>query len=105
MENALLNALDYNGLTPVVRSWAELNPEEHVLSADYTYRQIACPDNYGATDEDYKDKETKSQLQLVWMMAVLMFGDYGTSPRYGWIEDVDAFRGWVLRITKDENYE
>lgn len=23
---------------------------------------------------------------IVWALMVLMFGDYGTSPRYGWIE-------------------
>ena len=24
---------------------------------------------------------------VIWQMLVLMFGDYGTSPRYGWIDD------------------
>lgn len=26
------------------------------------------------------------QLQVLWMFLVEWFGDYGTSPRYGWIE-------------------
>ena len=24
---------------------------------------------------------------VIWQLLVLMFGDYGTSPRYGWIDD------------------
>jgi hypothetical protein len=34
------------------------------------------------------------------MIAVELFGDCGTSPRYGWIVDVDGFKKWVLDITK-----
>lgn len=27
------------------------------------------------------------QLEMIWMFLVLLFGDYGTSPRTGWIEE------------------
>lgn len=34
-------------------------------------------------EEDiFKDE----QFEIFWMMLVLQFGDYGTSPRYGWLE-------------------
>ena len=29
-----------------------------------------------------------SAERLLWSMLVLMFGDYGTSPRTGWINDI-----------------
>ena len=34
------------------------------------------------------------------MIAVEMFGSCGTSPRYGWIEDIDGFRQFCLDITE-----
>ena len=34
-------------------------------------------------EEDiFKDE----QFEIFWMMLVLLFGDYGTSPRSGWLE-------------------
>lgn len=27
------------------------------------------------------------QLEIVWMFLVLLFGEYGTSPRSGWIDE------------------
>jgi len=41
-------------------------------------------------------------LQLLWMMCVLMYGDYGTSPRYGWINRWDECRQFLLDITETE---
>ena len=43
---------------------------------------------------------TYYQFQFFWMMCVLLFGDYGTSPRYGWIEDLDGFNWFIDQITK-----
>ena len=31
-----------------------------------------------------------SPEQILWMWLVLEFGDYGTSPRNGWIDDIDS---------------
>ena len=103
----ILDAIDsvtlYNGLYPVVLGWLKLE------SDDYS---IKCPDNYGlapirmengiytyAPSEWYMDK---AQLQVLWMIAVVLFGDYGTSPRFGWIlkENEEAFHKWILDITK-----
>lgn len=33
-------------------------------------------------EENFND----SQFEIFWMMLVLQFGDYGTSPRSGWLE-------------------
>lgn len=79
----------YNGLAPVVFSWIELKDDGY---------SIGCPNNYGAP-EGWSESDV-GQLQLFWMCAVEMFGDYGTSPRFGWITDVAGFRKWILDITK-----
>ena len=34
------------------------------------------------------------------MIAVLLFGDYGTSPRSGWITDINGFKSFIDEITK-----
>lgn len=96
---AICDALDYNGLTSVVKSWANIEPVVCVCGNGDFYQQIACPDYYGQTEEE-RTPDDYYQLQFVWMIGVLMFGDYGTSPRHGWIEDVDGFRAWIKRITE-----
>lgn len=80
----------YNGLADVVLSWADLQPKNGTL--------LSPPKEYGA--DPWSPEEDKSQLQVIWMIAVELFGDCGTSPRFGWIEDLDGFRKWVLEITK-----
>jgi len=88
----------YNGLAPVVFSWIELKDNGY---------SIGCPKNYGAPG-DWSESDI-SQLQVFWMFAVEMFGECGTSPRFGWITDVAGFRKWILDITQiwrsSEEYE
>lgn len=38
-------------------------------------------------------------LEVVWMSCVCQFGSYGTSPRGGWIEDLEGCRKYLLAIT------
>lgn len=79
----------YNGLAPVIFSWIRLEKGEY---------SIGCPNKYGAPDG--WSESGISQLQVFWMCAVEMFGECGTSPRFGWITDVAGFRKWILDITK-----
>ena len=98
---ALSSAANYNGLSEVIFSWRDL-PSETVLNCcGYQARlpnTILRPDNYNAP-EDWSNTAV-GQLQIYWETAVILFGDYGTSPRRGWIEKVDEFKEWVLEITK-----
>lgn len=88
MNEALNNVTWYNGLAHSVLKWLDLTPS-------YDSTVITPPSRYMA--DDIMDKY---QLQVIWMIAVSLFGDWGTSPRFGWIEDVDGFRQWVLDITE-----
>ena len=36
---------------------------------------------------DYGDD---NMMQMLWMILVQQFGDYGSSPRYGWVDDTDG---------------
>lgn len=96
MDEGYIYALDnvtwYNGLAEYVYKWHDI-PEEDGGG-------IVCPDNYcGLTPG--ADPPTYYQLQIIWIIAVGLFGDWGTSPRHGWIngDRVDEFRQWVLDIT------
>lgn len=87
---AALDAITwYNELASIVLTWAALPTDK--------YGYIQPPDNYGL--ETYTPDD-HFQLQIIWMLAVGLFGDFGTSPRYGWIVDTAGFRHWCRKITE-----
>ena len=97
MEEKLIDALDsvvwYNGLGDILVKWKDNdyfdNYEDYSLSWNM--------ETYDSYDED-----TKAQLQVIWMMCVCMFGEYGTSPRWGWVlvENKEAFHKFIDDITE-----
>ena len=86
----ILDALDgvtwYNGLAEEVIRWKDLPilPNGDILAPDIVGER----------------SDTGHQLQVIWMIAVFLFGDYGTSPRFGWISDVEGFQRFCQDITK-----
>ena len=80
--------IGYNCLYEIINTWAEL-PEQNGI--------ITMPKHYN--EPEPIDKENQAQLEIFWMMAFILFGDYGTSPRSGWIEHIDKFRKWVHDLT------
>jgi len=89
-----IDALDsvtwYNGLAEHVHHW------KGMITIPFTSRGFQI----------FNDEETANQIEVIWMMAVELFGDYGTSPRTGWIEDIEGFHTWIDRITqtwRDDN--
>lgn len=42
------------------------------------------------------------QEEILWMLLVLKFGDYGTSPRYGWISNPSEARTYVHCIVNSD---
>ena len=91
-----IDALDsvtwYNGLAEYVMAWKTI----------YT-KPFATKDPVMERLSDL-DEEERSQLEVIWMIAVMLFGDYGTSPRSGWIEDIDGFYTFIDRITETHRY-
>lgn len=88
MVHALDSVTWYNGLAEYVMKWKTDCPRVNgTIVADETY---CC----GEMDSFIYD-----QLQVIWMICVELFGDCGTSPRSGWIEDVDGFYEFIDKIT------
>ena len=97
--NYMIEALDavtwYNGLAPFVFAWKDIPAGEYS-------KHVLPPEGYGCND----DEDARGQLQVIWIIAVMLFGDYGVSPRFGWIEKIDEFHQWILDITKTwQEYE
>lgn len=82
----LIEALDsviwYNGHFDQIREWIDK------LKATEEGKLCHCP--------DFDDHG----LEVFWMLCVLMFGNYGTSPRSGWIEDHAGCIEFLKIITK-----
>lgn len=54
----------------------------------------------------YTDTFSGSAERLLWSMLVIMFGDYGTSPRSGWVDDIEGcieFIEFFVYCTKEED--
>ena len=89
MVSALDNVTWYNGLAEYVAKWKTDCPKVgNTLISDETY----CCGEMDCTIFD--------QLQVIWMICVELFGNCGTSPRRGWIEDIDGFNWFIDSITR-----
>lgn len=67
------------------------------------YEQV-IPDMLSKKEDEYGRilwDEENGFSEEVWSMFVLMFGDYGTSPRFGWIEKVSEFKAFLQKIYDD----
>ena len=84
-DNDLLDALDsvtwYNGLAEEIIEWKNLPKDNFGIA----YPGIDNP-----------------QIEVIWMICCVLFGDYGTSPRSGWITDITGFHEFIEIITKTQ---
>jgi len=88
--------IHYNGYAEIIRSWK-------TLETRYGWR-IACPENYNASSCVKRGDSDWGILQFIWGTAVYKFGDYGTSPRFGWIDTNEhpEFYEWIDAICLDD---
>lgn len=88
--------IHYNGYANTIRSWK-------TLKVHYGKR-ISCPENYNASHSVKRDDADWGTLQFIWGTAVYKFGDYGTSPRFGWIEigEHPEFYEWIDAVCLDD---
>ena len=92
----LIDALDsvtwYNGFAEYIREWTE---GKHL--------SIDAGGSISLKWADYSELNEwdRAQIQVIWMICVCLFGDYGTSPRTGWIdkENEKHFHNFITAIT------
>lgn len=84
----LIEALDsiiwYNGYFNQIREWIDK------LKATEEGKFFSRPDS-----------NNDGGLEVFWMLCTLMFGDYGTSPRSGWIENHTGCIEFLESVTKE----
>ena len=80
----------YNGLEDQLREMVSLQPNDDTGYIMYDYYKY----NMGRD----KNERIYYQVQILWIMLVEKFGDYGTSPRFGWIEKIDEYKHFLKDI-------
>ena len=65
--------------------------------------------NIKDTDTQISYNEENGFSEEVWSVFVLMFGEYGSSPRYGWIDKISEFKSFLKSLlnelsSKDPDY-
>lgn len=100
---ALQDVVFYNGLSGQLKI-----AREHLLQAQQKIKDgvvgnpnTSRPDSLCSFDSRGNSNDFE-QFEIFWMLLVLMFGDYGTSPRYGWINheqisDAILFIDWLIK--------
>lgn len=90
---ALQGVIAYNGLKDAITT------VKHSIELE-----LSLHHNYWDRNNVGRPSSTKGneQFEVIWMLLVQMFGDYGTSPRWGWInldrlEDALEFVNLLLR--------
>lgn len=87
---AIQTACYYNGLYEAFEDW--IAHGDNIVAEEKKkhnrYYSINCPLDvcpFRNCGEEI-DEDVYAQLQIIWMICVLLYGDYGTSPRFGWID-------------------
>ena len=97
MNKNIIDVLDsivwYNGIGDIL-----LKLKEDIINSEgETYSKLK-----------YKyDEFSNNQFEIFWMMLVLMYGDYGTSPRSGWLNmenknEIISFIDQITKTTKED---
>lgn len=91
-KNDLIGALQsvvwYNGLECDLIKWLDIEP----INGEILFDRI-----HAETSGDWEE------IMVIWMICVVLFGEYGTSPRTGWIEKVDDFKEFIGILAEVEN--
>lgn len=96
MMDALKDVVRYNGLSDLLKVWVSRGDKDYENGYKYGMKYVHCQCN------PIEDKYSYGQLELIWMLCVILFGDYGTSPRSGWIENWPKCKEFLLYLIDDE---
>ena len=90
-EDAFFWALRYNGWEMHADAMREYLAD-HTNRSEYGHVTFPQDTSVCVTRDDVIHDNPNS---LLWMCLVQMFGDYGTSPRYGWVNRPDDACEWL----------
>lgn len=97
-ENAFFWALNYNGWDINIDAMYEyLMDPSNRQDGGYVWFPAESKSACVTADDMRRDKPNA----ILWMCLVQMFGDYGVSPRTGWIEEPDEACEWIRRMQRE----
>ena len=104
--------MDYKELIDAIACIVFYNGYEDVLKDISDYIKHYKRDefySFAYPKKILKEYKVDEFPNIVWALMVIMFGDYGTSPRFGWIyvENKEKALAFLNSINKkyDPNYE
>ena len=102
--------MDYEELIDAMACIVCYNSYEDVLKDISDYIKYYNKDKFASFPKKIlKTYKVDEFPNIVWALMVIMFGDYGTSPRFGWIdiENKDKALAFLNSINRkyDPNYE
>jgi len=83
---AFFHVVCYNGYEEDIKEWARICGEQEYPFV-FLYRWNL-----------HNDPFSRSQLEVLNIILVTLFGDYGTSPRTGWIEKKQECKEFLDKI-------
>ena len=96
LEEILSKISWYNGYDFILKSLLEGLEKDPATSV--------CPCKYDQIIKDHNSEEYYV-AQIIWMLLVDLFGNYGTSPRFGWIEDIEdckEFLQYIINLNTED---
>lgn len=92
--DAISTVVDYNGYQQFVKDLINIAYTD--AYDEYGYPLSIFPGD--VFDNIIYADVYRAQLQVIWMMLVNEFGDYGTSPRSGWIIKSEEFKKFISEL-------
>lgn len=85
-------ALDYNGWTEAMANIAHILAIYNADNIDNEFKQV--PFHYV---EGFLSNDCDAPDRILWSTFVAEYGDYGTSPRFGWLEKTEECEADILK--------
>lgn len=79
----------YEGYEYIIVKWIDML-EEGISKKDTV--------NLWDAIDECEDEQDVGSLNVLQMILVLLFGDYGTSPRYGWVTDTEKCKDFLFSL-------
>ena len=92
--------MDHNDLICGITTslWYNLEPEDLIA----IYKAIISRLKHGPYEQNViQDEDLNFVVNIVMGIIVTIYGDYGTSPRFGWVEDENV-KNDIIRDLEEE---
>ena len=98
--SAIASIVQYNGLDDNLKSIK--NTLLNTSKEDYiTLKDIDFEDKILILPGNRTEIYLASQVHFIYMLLVMLYGNYGTSPRFGWIEDNEGAAAFIDKLLND----